>query len=390
MKPVNVVYRGSLLHATQLLARFEEGRCLTGGFKKFLTTIEVRFPNEVRFAEFDGEFELPEEFMNSLQEQGLQGELEKYLCPSLHIRTPWRSDQKKEVVMWLTGLPYHKINGGSFRKVVQSFANLIISTSAGVQVRTPTLSEQSEYEIHAPQWIVKAKHPTLHFNPLPNFLHSSFRASRKYSLIDAERQLDVTFRLNTPERIKAGGSESVIRVSEVVSRGHGYDLAIDLVRGCPDADVFYRSYNESTLWQKLSETARRKELCRKIAEPYFEKYGLKPDCSYCVHFEGMVQTLHSHGVTNPTLLTILALILAEELVGQIGMVQRSGERAEQVIDQALSLKIWREEDLPQKGSAGEVILRGVLLQLYENWQDKERVVYIHSSFASGKYEKVLV
>ena len=188
--------------------------------------------------------------MDYLQEQGLQGDRE----PSLHIRTPWRND-RKEVVMWLTGLPYHKIDEDSFQKAARSLACFIIGASAGVEVRTPTPDEQREYEIHA-SWIVKTAHPALKFNSLPNFLLSSLRVSKKYSSIDAERQLDVSFSLNKPECIEEGGSENVIRIAERVDRGDGYKLVRDLVKGCPDVDVFYRSYEGSGLWQKLSENKK--------------------------------------------------------------------------------------------------------------------------------------
>lgn len=248
---MKMVYRGSLPHATQLLAGLEEGHRPTGGFKKFLTTIQVRLPDKVHFAEFDGEFELPKEFICRLEEQGLKGELQACSHSLLHVRTPWKNDRKKEMVMWFLGSSRHN-DGSSFRKVSRSLADLIIGTSADVEVRTPTPEEQREYEIHMP-WIVKASHPKLHFRPLPNLFPSSFRASKDYALIDIDRQLDVIFRLNTPERIERGECESIIQVAEMAKRGHGYDFARDLVKGCPNADVFYLSYKRSALLEKLSE-----------------------------------------------------------------------------------------------------------------------------------------
>ena len=258
---MRAIYIGSLPYVTQLLAGFEEGGCQTRGFRKFLTTIRVSRPSKkALFAELDCNFDPPKKFVDYLQEQGLE-------CPLLHIRALRRNDwDEKKVVMWLTGLPrlpYHKMNGDifrkldSFRKVVRSLADLVVSTPGGVDVRIPTPDEQREYETHC-SLIMKATHPALHFNPLPNLTLSSLRASKEYSPIDAERQLDVCFRLNTPECVREGKSESVIRIAERVGRGPGYDLALVLVKGCPDTDVFYRSYEGSALWQKLSETVPTK------------------------------------------------------------------------------------------------------------------------------------
>lgn len=248
---MRVIYRGSLPHATELLAGFKEGDCSTGGFKKFLNTLQVRLPKKIRFVEFCGEFEFPTQFIDRLKDQGLEGELQACMQSLLHIRTPWRNGRKNEAVMWFVGLPYPG-DGDSLRKAGRYLADSVILKSANnIEVRTPKPDEQRDYEIHM-KWIVKAAHPNLRFNSLTNFLPLSFRASREYSSIDDERKLDITFNRNTQECIEKGEKPSIIRVAEDAIRGHGYIFARDLAKGCIDSDIFHLSYKKSGSLQRLN------------------------------------------------------------------------------------------------------------------------------------------